>query len=68
MLDVYEKLRFQQWWTREKGLTSMEGTWEMRAFLGKHRLTVGEGDNAATLEVELRDNGDAVTEVTVVLP
>lgn len=69
MLDVYERLRFKEWWTRTDGASDDNGLWETRAFLGKHRVTVTiDGADPQTVEVDLINNGDAVKEVTVTLP
>jgi endo-1,4-beta-xylanase len=68
MVEVYERLRLRDWWTREEGSSNEEGVWESRAFLGKHRLVVSKGDRMATVEVVVDRNGEAVTEVTAVLP
>ncbi len=68
MLNVYERLRFQDWWTRAEGVSGEEGTWESRVFLGKHRLTISKGEQTMTMEIGVDNNGSAVTEVTAVLP
>jgi endo-1,4-beta-xylanase len=67
MLDVYERLRFTDWWTREQGTADDGGTYQTRAFLGTHKLRVKSGDLETTMDVELARNQDEVTEITVVL-
>ncbi|HEX2973945.1 MAG TPA: endo-1,4-beta-xylanase [Tepidisphaeraceae bacterium] len=38
---AYRDLVFNQWWTRWHGRTDAQGRCELRAFYGKHRITVG---------------------------
>lgn len=39
--EAYRKLVFDKWWTRWQGRTGLNGRCEVRAFYGKHRVTVG---------------------------
>jgi GH35 family endo-1,4-beta-xylanase len=38
---AYRDLVFQQWWTTWSGVTDARGRCEVRAFLGKHKVTAG---------------------------
>jgi GH35 family endo-1,4-beta-xylanase len=39
--DAYKDLVLKQWWTRWNGAVGPKGVVEVRAFYGKHRITVG---------------------------
>ena len=67
MLDVYERLRFHDWWTREQGAADESGVYQTRAFLGTHKLHVKSGDFETTVNLDLARNQDDMTEITVVL-
>ena len=38
---AYRDLIFKEWWTKWQGKTDAQGKCEVRAFFGKHRVTVG---------------------------
>lgn len=40
--EAYRNLVFNEWWTNETSQTDENGFCEVRAFFGKHRITVGE--------------------------
>ncbi len=48
--EAYRDLVYREWWTRASGKTDGQGRWEVKAFYGEHRVTVG----AETRSVELR--------------
>jgi endo-1,4-beta-xylanase len=47
---AYRDLVYNQWWTRWQGRADAQGRCEVRAFFGKHRVTIGERRQ----DVELR--------------
>jgi len=48
--QAYRDLVFGQWWTQWHGRTGPDGRCELRAFYGKHRVTVG--DQVKQIEVK----------------
>lgn len=69
-LEAYERLVFNEWWTKLEGATGEDGVFTGRAFLGKHRVTVTvEGGDPAVFEIDLeRDGGgEAAKEATIAL-
>ena len=47
--EAYRDLVFRQWWTRWEGKADAEGRCEVRAFFGKHRVTVGSQERIIEL-------------------
>ena len=47
---AYQDLVFGEWWTRWKGRTDSRGRVEVRAFHGRHRLTVGANQLEVNVE------------------
>jgi GH35 family endo-1,4-beta-xylanase len=62
---VYEKLVFQDWWTRASGSTAKSGDYRTRAFLGAHKVTAVVGKRTATATAAVAKNQDGVTVVTL---
>lgn len=48
--EAYRDLVFRQWWTRWRGKADARGRCEVRAFLGKHRVTVGGKEQVVELQ------------------
>jgi hypothetical protein len=46
---AYRDLVFKQWWTNWQGRTDEKGRCEVRAFYGKHRVTVGGKEQGVEL-------------------
>lgn len=63
MLEAYERLVFNEWWTRAQGETNEAGRWNTRAFKGTHRVRVTIG--GLTRETEVTLAGDAEIQVTL---
>ncbi len=57
-LEAYRDLVFKKWWTRWNGTADASGIAVLRAFYGRHRITI----NGKQKEVELK-RGDKVAEV-----
>ncbi|BDC52165.1 hypothetical protein F183_A44800 [Bryobacterales bacterium F-183] len=54
MLDTYERLVFRDWWTRAEGVTDDDGAYQIRAFRGKHRVTISiEGQEPKSYDLDL---------------
>lgn len=66
MLDMYEDLIFNQWWTRHEGETSATGTLAHRAFFGRHevRIWLPGADEPIVRTVDL-PTGTPTTRLTV---
>ena len=64
--EAWEDLVFHQWWTQWEGKADAEGAAKLRAFYGRHEVTVEAGGKRATTVLELRPGGEAA--VTVRLP
>ncbi|MGE5612215.1 MAG: endo-1,4-beta-xylanase [Bacillota bacterium] len=47
---AYRDLVFNQWWTRWHGRTDAQGRCEVRAFYGKHRITIGGKERVVDLQ------------------
>jgi GH35 family endo-1,4-beta-xylanase len=54
--DAYQKLVYDEWWTRAKGRTDANGRYETRAFLGEQRVKVGGQEKT----VKVTEMGDPV--------
>lgn len=63
--QVYERLVFHNWWTNAQGKTNRGGVYNVRAFLGDHRVTVTKGGRTQTASVSVTKNEDGLTTVTV---
>lgn len=48
--EAYRDLVFQQWWTRWQGKADAQGRCEIRAFFGKHRVTVAGKEQVVELK------------------
>ncbi|MDI6450882.1 endo-1,4-beta-xylanase [Anaerobaca lacustris] len=48
--EAYRDLVFRQWWTTWRGQTDAQGRCEVRAFYGRHRLTVGDREIVVSLK------------------
>jgi endo-1,4-beta-xylanase len=46
---AYEDLVLRKWWTRATGTADASGTFEIRAFYGKHRVTVNGKETVVSL-------------------
>lgn len=57
--DAYRDLVFKQWWTTWRGRTDAQGRCEIRAFYGKHRVTIG--DKEAVISLKRSDQTAAVS-------
>ncbi|TVR51237.1 MAG: hypothetical protein EA425_07545 [Puniceicoccaceae bacterium] len=70
ILDRYEKLIFEHWWSRESGRSGADGGFTARLFHGDHRVTVypEDGDRPlASSDFAVRP-GEAETVVEIRLP
>jgi endo-1,4-beta-xylanase len=47
---AYRDLIFKQWWTRWQGRADTQGRCEVRAFYGKHRVTIGSKEKLVELK------------------
>jgi GH35 family endo-1,4-beta-xylanase len=57
-LAAYRDLVFRDWWTRASSTTGSDGAVELRAFLGRHRVTFTAADGrSVTREVDLAREG-----------
>lgn len=52
--QAYRDLVFKQWWTKWEGRADDQGRCELRAFYGKHRVTVAGQDRVVDLSRETR--------------
>ena len=68
MADVYEQLLFKDWWTRIAAGTNEGGILDSRVFLGDHKVSVYVGEKIVTAAVQVRDNEEKVTEITIEVP
>ncbi len=50
---MYKRLVFQEWWTRDHGVTDSQGRATVRGFLGKYRITACLRDRERTIEANL---------------
>jgi len=65
MAEVYQRLVFNDWWTRADLTTNHHGRAELRAFLGTHQITVTIGDRTYTAQVTVDKNQHEKTDVTI---
>jgi len=56
--EAYRDLVFRQWWTRSDGRADAQGRCEIRAFYGRHRITVG--DKTVIVELTRREGSSDV--------
>ena len=49
-VEAYQNLLFKEWWTKETGKISKDGTYKVKAFYGKYRVTV----DGVSQEVDLK--------------
>ena len=68
MADVYERLVLNDWWTRADLTSAGDGTADVRAFLGTHRITVTLGDRTYTAQVTIDKNQDNQNTITITAP
>ncbi len=61
--EAWEDLVFGDWWTNWDGATNAEGTANLRAFYGKHTVTVESGGRTATADIELLPGGGGRGEI-----
>jgi GH35 family endo-1,4-beta-xylanase len=59
--EAWLDLVFNKWWTKEKGVTDTQGTFETRGFLGEYQITVRKNENLAEVCVALTKEGTNVT-------
>lgn len=57
--QAYRDLVFKEWWTRWQGKADAQGRCEVRAFYGRHRVTVGGKD--VTVELKRSEGSKSVT-------
>ena len=58
---MWKELVFKTWWTDQTGKTDAKGEYTTLGFLGKYRITVGEGEGQVVKEVALGSKGTTVT-------
>jgi endo-1,4-beta-xylanase len=58
--DVYTDLVFNKWWTREEGLSSRQGVYQTRGFLGDYEISASFDGHTVTKNVELVKDGATV--------
>jgi hypothetical protein len=58
--QAYEDLVLKQWWTRWTGTSNADGLAVVRAFYGKHRVTVNGKESIVDLQ---RGSGSKVVEM-----
>jgi endo-1,4-beta-xylanase len=58
--QVWKDLVLRKWWTTAHGLTSADGTYSARGFLGEYQLTVTAGPLRRAVEIALPPGGRAV--------
>jgi GH35 family endo-1,4-beta-xylanase len=58
---AWEDLVKRQWWTKWDGVSDGTGQAKLRAFLGKHEVTVSEGGMVVKATVDLAAGGGTVT-------
>ena len=63
--EVYRELVLRNWWTRDGGLTDVQGQYQTRGFLGEYSVTVSRGQSTQSTTATLKPIG---TRVTVNLP
>lgn len=54
---AYEKLVWGDWWTQQEGMTTQDGTYSVRGFLGDYRVTVRRGTKTRQYNVKLPHEG-----------
>jgi len=57
---MWKELVYKTWWTDRTGQTDATGTFAARGFLGKYRITVGEGQKRQVRDVTLARKGATV--------
>jgi hypothetical protein len=55
--EAYRNLVFNEWWTKESGITGKDGTYTVPAFYGKYKVTV----NQVTKEIDLTRETGSIT-------
>jgi GH35 family endo-1,4-beta-xylanase/peptidoglycan/xylan/chitin deacetylase (PgdA/CDA1 family) len=55
--EAYQNLVFDEWWTKESGMTGKDGTFTVPAFYGKYKITV----NRVTKEIDLSSEAGSIT-------
>ncbi|RPH92136.1 MAG: T9SS C-terminal target domain-containing protein, partial [Calditrichaeota bacterium] len=55
--EVYNDLVFNKWWTKTEGLTSRQGFYHTRGFLGEYEISVSFAGHTITKDVELTKDG-----------
>lgn len=53
--EAYQNLIFDEWWTKESGITGKDGTFIVPAFYGKYRVTVKKDSQEIDLSKEKRN-------------
>ncbi len=51
-LAVHRDLVFKEWWTDEGGNTNANGEFDLRAFKGTYRITVGARERTVEIETD----------------
>ncbi len=55
--EAYQNLIFDEWWTKESGMTGKDGTFTVPAFYGKYKVTV----NRVSKEIDLTSETGSIT-------
>lgn len=63
--DIYQDLVFHQWWTHWQGKTNAAGDTTLRAFYGRHQVTVEAQGKTVTATINLVPGGDGMVEVRI---
>jgi GH35 family endo-1,4-beta-xylanase len=53
-MAVWRDLVFKQWWTDEKGISSSDGSYRVRGYLGEYEIQVGSGARKVILHRALQ--------------
>jgi len=64
--QAWEDLTKRQWWTNAAGVTNAGGDYRLRAFYGRHQITVSNGTLSKTVDIDLQPGQPA--NVVVQLP
>ena len=61
--EVWMDLIYNQWWTKEKGVTDSEGSYSARAFLGTHEITANKNGVETKYDITLSKDGETIVMV-----
>lgn len=59
--QAYLDLVFKQWWTNAQGVSSAQGNYQTRGFLGDYEVTVMQNGGSKTVKTTLPKGGRALT-------